>query len=142
MENSIYIILNPKLKEMEDWRTANTIFMLGIVLGNKLNGNYFGSAVIDGSGIKHAGIGNTVLPILSSREGEINSLYQSCKEKEINGNFEVIDFTLTAQNSHIYDEYSEKLSKEKVEDQIILGIALYGETKSLKSICGSLGKWK
>jgi len=142
MNKAIYLILNQKLKEMEDWRTHNTVFMLGTVLGRKLDDSYFGTEVVDASGINHAAIGNTVLPILEVKESDILSFYKLCKEREKNGDFEVIDFTLTAQNSNMYEEYSAKLSSEKVEDQVILGIALFGDQKMTRSICGSLARWK
>ena len=142
MNKSIYILLNQKLKTMDEWRISNTVFMLGIVLGTKLDAVFFGPEVIDASEIIHAGIGNTVLPVLSVKESEMVSIYKTCKNREMQGSFEVIDFTLTAQNSNEYDQYAQKLSSEKIEDQTILGIALFGDTQIVKSITGRLARWK
>jgi len=142
MNKAIKLILNKKLKEMEDWRTLNTVFMLGTTVGNKLSESYFGTDIVDASQIKHSKIGNTVLPILEIKESNIIEFYKQCKEKEKNEDFEAIDFTLTAQNSNEYSRYAEKLSKEKIEEQLILGIALFGDQKEVKSLCGSLSRWE
>lgn len=142
MTQAIYILLNQKLKDMEEWRTHNTVFMLGMVLGTKVDNSCLGPDVIDASGIKHAGIGNTVLPVLAVKEIDMLNLYKLIKDREVDSEFEAIDFTLTAQNSHVYAEYSQKLSAEKIEEQIILGVALLGDQKALRSICGSLPRWK
>lgn len=142
MANAIYVLLNQKLHEMENWRIQNAVFMLGTVLGTKLDESYFGPAITDASNITHAGIGNTVLPVLEVKENNMVEIYKLCKEREKVGVLEIIDFTLTAQNSNKYEEYTEKLSSEKIEDQLILGIALFGDQKITKSICGSLPRWK
>lgn len=141
-ETSIYIVLNEKLKTMETWRTPNIVFMLGMMLGTKVDKACVGPEVIDASGIVHAGIGNIVLPILSMKEAHMATFYRRCKEGERQNGINVFDFTYAAQSSTTYPEYEAKLAKENLEQQLILGIALLGPKKSVRSLCGSLPRWK
>jgi hypothetical protein len=141
-ETSIYIILNEKLKQMDDWRMPNTVTMLSMLIGTVANNACFGEDVTDKSSITHRGIGNIVLPILSMKEEEMKDFYCKTKKSEQENNMTVFDFTSTAQNSHQYDEYAEKLSKQTLEEQEILGIGIIGDKKPARSLCGSLPRWK
>lgn len=141
-ETAIYIVLNEKLSTMEPWRLPNIVFMLGMMLGTKVDASCIGPEVTDASGITHAGIGNVVLPILAMKEAEMKAFYMRCKESEAANGLKVFDFTYAAQSSTVYDEYIQKLSRETLDQQLILGVAILGPKKPARSLCGSLPRWK
>ncbi len=141
-ETIIYIVLNEQLKEMDDWRTLNVSTMLGQLIGNQVDSSCFGPAVTDASGVVHAGLGNVVLPILAIKGDQMLEFYKKAKEKEKEASIKVFDFSLCAQNSHVYKEYQEKLQKKSSEEQTLLGVAVVGAKKASRSLCGSLARWK
>lgn len=142
METGIYIVLNEKLKELEAWRLPNIVIMLGMMVGTKIDASCIGPAIEDASGIKHAGIGNVMMPILSMQETDMANFYTRCKDKEKEEEINVFDFALCAQNSKAYDDYESKLTAKTLDEQTILGIALCGDKKAVRSLCGSLPRWK
>ena len=71
-DTAIYIILNEDLKYMEDWRMPNTICMLGMLIGTKVDDSCVGPNITDASGVEHNGIGNVVLPDLVAKMMEID----------------------------------------------------------------------
>jgi hypothetical protein len=139
---AINIVLNEKLKSLEPWRTPNTVCMLSMMLGTVADDSCFGPDVKDASAIIHRGIGNVVLPVLAIQDDTIRAFYQRAKKSENENNLHVFDFTEAAQSSKRYDEYQQKLSQQKLADQLILGLALIGEPKVVRSLCGSLPRWR
>ena len=142
METGIYIVLNEKLKEMDSWRLPNIVTMLGMMIGTKIEAYCIGPEIKDASGINHAGIGNVMMPILSVQEGDMANFYARCKDSEKENEINVFDFVLCAQNAKSYDDYEANLSVKTLDDQVVLGIAICGDKKPVRSLCGSLPRWK
>ena len=139
---STYIVLNQNLKEMDAWRIPNTVSMLGLLLGTKIDAACLGPPITDASGITHAGMSAVVIPVLSIQDSEMRDFFMRCKKKEKELGIQVFDFTLTAQNSKVYEDYERKLSGQTLPEQVVLGIAIIGGKKAVRSLCGSLGRWK
>lgn len=49
-----------------------------------------------------------------------------------------VDFTDSARTSRTYEEYERKLAGKETADLDYLGLALYGERRSVESLTGSL----
>ena len=139
---AITIVLNEKLKTLDSWRTPNTVCMLSMMLGKEASLACFGPDVKDASGILHRGIGNVVLPILLIKAEAMPAFYERVKKAEATNNLYVFDFTEAAQASKQYNDYQQKLAQQKLSDQLILGLAMIGEPKAVRSLCGSLARWQ
>lgn len=114
---------------------ANTSAVLALTLGKKIDG-LIGPDVVDGEGNSHEGITNTPISILKSSE----SLTKELREK-IPTEFPdllLVDFSNVAQMSKHYDDYIDKIAACTKNDLKYLGIALYGNKKSVNKLTGSL----
>jgi hypothetical protein len=140
-EKAIYIVLNKTLSQMEHWRMPNVVTMLGMMMGTKIDDSCVGPSITDASGITHAGIGNKGMPILAMEEEHMVDFYKKCKQTENESDIIVFDFPLCGQNTTNYALYQQDLAAKKTEEQVLLGVALYGDKKLCRSLCGSLRRW-
>ena len=112
---------------------ANTAAVLAITLGNKIS-TLLGSDIYDGSGERYIGITTTPIPILKSSTEAIRSL----RERAINEDLFVVDFSNAAQTTKDYESYTQKLAETSTDQLCYLGIALYGSSKPINKLTGSM----
>lgn len=116
---------------------ANTAAVLSLTLGKKID-DIIGIDNFDESGVCHIGITTTPIPILKSTTKEIIEVKNKI-ESIIDNNLLIVDFSNVAQMTKTYEEYTQKLALTKSEDLIYLGLALYGDKKTINKLTGSMG---
>jgi len=132
MENKkCVIILN---EELPTGLIANSSAVLALTLGKEIEG-IIGNDIKDASGKTHKGITNTVLPILKTNKDDLTKICEKAKE---NKDLLVVDFSDVAQRTKTYEDYAIQLSETSSGDLRYFGIALYGDTKTVNSLSGSL----
>ncbi len=115
---------------------CNTAAVLSLTLGNKITG-LIDKDLKDGSGVVHRGLTNTPLPILKARESELKELRTAASG--LGENLMIVDITDAAQTTKNYADYEEGLKSKKTDELQLLGIALAGFAKDVKSLTGNLG---
>ncbi|BBD06918.1 DUF2000 domain-containing protein [Desulfovibrio ferrophilus] len=133
------VITNPKCviiidPELPLGLIANTAAVLSLSLGRKAP-HVVGPPVVDASGVVHEGITGVPIPVLKSQRDALRGLSTQARESGLY----VVGFTRAAQTSRRYDEYEVKMSAVSSEEQCYLGLALYGESKSVSRLTGNLG---
>ncbi len=113
---------------------ANSSAVLALTLGKLVDG-ILGHDIQDKSGENHIGITNTVLPILKSDKENLTVLCEKAKTME---GVVVVDFSDVAQRTKTYEDYATQLSETAANDLRYLGIALFGDKKSINALTGSL----
>ena len=113
---------------------ANTSAVLGVSLGNKVN-EMIGNDFVDHSGYIHQGITKVPIPILKSRN--LNTLREKLKQHE--PDLLVVDLTNHTLNQPTFEDYIAAYGSTPVEEQIYLGIAIYGPKKLVNKHTGSMG---
>lgn len=115
---------------------ANTAAILGVTLGKEIP-EMVGEDVADRSGVEHAGIVKTPVPIL---KGDAQILHQ-LRDKTMTDMFAdltVVDFSNAAQSCKTYEEYIAKLREKSKSDYLYYGLGIYGEMKKVNQLTGSL----
>ncbi|WP_066193427.1 DUF2000 domain-containing protein [Gracilibacillus timonensis] len=115
---------------------ANTAAILGVTLGMKAP-EMIGEDVSDHSGVKHAGIVKTPVPILKGNAELLHQLRDRMLTKEFT-NLTVVDFSNAAQSCKTYDEYIKKLQKMDKTDYLYYGLGIYGEKRKVNQLTGNL----
>ncbi len=131
MENKCVIILD---QDLPIWLLANSSAVLALTLGKNVDG-ILGRDIEDGSGEKHEGITNTVLPILKTEKDNLTTIREKANGID---NVLVVDFSDVAQRTKNYSDYATQLKATKSEDLRYLGIALYGDKQAINSLTGNL----
>lgn len=117
-------------EELPRWLAANTAAVMGVALG--AHGLIpLGPDLPDATGSLHRGIGTTPLPVLTAQAQELPAL----REKALELDLFVIDFSTAAHESATYDEYEESLLSKPIG---YLGLAMRGPKKSILSVTGNL----
>lgn len=119
---------------------ANTAAVLSLTLGKKIDG-IIGADVCDSSNQKHTGITNIPIPILKGTEEGNRDLRMKIVKEEFS-NLLVVDFSNAAQMTKNYEDYTKKIAQFSTVDLQYLGIALYGEKKSINKLTGNLSLLK
>ncbi len=114
---------------------CNTAAVLSLTLGNKIEG-LIDKDLKDGSGNIHTGLTNTPLPILKTTEEQLKQIRKQASD--MSSDLLVVDITDAAQTTKNYADYEEKLKSKKSEELRLLGIALAGNQKDVKSLTGNL----
>ena len=131
MEFKLNIIIN---SELPAGLAANTAAVLALSMG-KAHPDLIGNDLVDAGGFTHLGITTIPIPVLSATNSKLIDILERVRAKD---NLELVSFTKLAQSIHTYDEYSKALSKTPTELLEYSGIAIFGDKKSINSICGSL----
>lgn len=132
MENKCVMVID---SELPTGLIANTAAVLALTLGKKIEG-IIGPHVVDGGGQVHEGITTTPIPILKGSGKAIKELRDT-----ISGNYPdllLVDFSNTAQTTNNYEGYIKKIASFTSADLEYLGIAIYGNKKSVNTLTGSL----
>ncbi|MDP7247857.1 MAG: DUF2000 domain-containing protein [Candidatus Peribacteraceae bacterium] len=131
MDKKCVIVLD---QELPVGLLANSSAVLSLTLGEKIDG-IIDRDINDGSGEKHEGITNTVIPILKTEKENLTIIREKAVDLD---DVLVVDFSDVAQRTKTYDDYAAQLEVTKSEDLRYLGIALYGEKQAINSLTGSL----
>ena len=113
---------------------VNAAGVLAATLGRRVDG-LVGPDVVDGSGERHAGLVRIPIPVLKADEEEIKRVRARAAEVE---DLLVVDVTETAQSSRTYEEYEDRMSLTRGDGLGYLGVALYGEKRSVNKLTGNL----
>lgn len=113
---------------------VNAAGVLAATLGRRVD-SLVGEDVVDGSGEKHAGLVRIPIPVLKADEEAIKSVRTRTVGLE---GLLVVDLTETAQSSRTYEEYEERMPRAQGDWLGYLGVALYGEKRSVNKLTGNL----
>ena len=113
---------------------VNAAGVLAATLGRRVE-SLVGPDVVDGSGERHAGLVRIPIPVLKADEEEIRKVRARAAELE---DLLVVDVTETAQSSRTYEEYEDRMSLAQGDGLGYLGVALYGEKRSVNKLTGNL----
>ena len=113
---------------------VNAAGVLAATLGRKVE-SLVGPDVVDGSGESHAGLVRIPIPVLKADEEEIKRVRERAAGLE---GLLVVDVTETAQSSRTYEEYEDRMSLTRGDGLGYLGVALYGEKRSVNKLTGNL----
>jgi hypothetical protein len=94
-----------------------------------------GAAVSDRSGDRHPGITNIPLPILAAPATRLAELREVAAYAK---NVSCTDFSDTAQRSKNYADYAIAIGKAAPESIRYLGLCIYGEDATVRSLTGNL----
>lgn len=112
---------------------ANTAALLGASLGRHVL-DWIGPDIPDGTGSIHLGLFDRAITILAARPERIGELRKAAKEAQLT----VVDFTTLAQRARTYGEYRSSLASSASDDIVYLGVALFGDEQTVRSLTGSL----
>ncbi|MCX7711464.1 MAG: DUF2000 domain-containing protein [Clostridia bacterium] len=132
-KNKCVLVINP---ELPLGLIANTAMILGLTIGNK-TGEFIGSDVVDASGQQHLGITTIPIPILKGTKEKLTEL-MGIMSSEDYSDLLVVDFSNVAQMCLTYDDYISKAAATPQEEFEYLGIGVYGDSKKVTKLTGSL----
>jgi hypothetical protein len=112
---------------------ANTAALLGASLGRHVL-DWIGPDIPDGAGSIHLGLFDRAITILAAGPERIGELQKAAKEAQLT----VVDFTTLAQRARTYGEYRASLASSASDDIVYLGVALFGDGQTVRSLTGSL----
>jgi len=116
----------------------NATACIAVTLGAWVEGIQ-GEDAIDGSGMMHPGLIPTGIAILQAEADTIKEIRM--RAEEVEGIF-VADFTHAAQTPRTYGEYLENIAKIASMNLTYLGVALYGEKRSIVKLTRRLALLK
>lgn len=112
---------------------ANIAAILGITAGMKAP-YIVGEDVYDSEGSSHSGIIRFPVPVLKGNAEILKDIHKKAEELGISA----ADFTGLAQSCKTYDEYILKMSVSSESSLEYLGIAVFGDKRSVNRLTGSL----
>jgi hypothetical protein len=111
---------------------ANAAAVMAMTLGTKVPA-LVGDEFVDGAGERHPGLITTGLPVLRAAADELPRLRAKALEAEIG----VIGFPRSGQTTTDYEHFRAMVAQTPALDY--LGLAFYGDGKTLRRLTGSLG---
>jgi hypothetical protein len=112
----------------------NAASVLSVTLGARVD-NLVGDNVRDASGVQHAGIIYTPLPVLKeSAEGLARIVEAVANDEDVF----FVDFSSLAQSCKTYEEYIERMAGTQTAELEIVGVGIYGPKKKINKLVGSL----
>ncbi len=133
MEKKCVLILD---ETMPPGILANTAAVLSASLG-KLCPEMIGCDLPDRSGYMHRGITTIAMPILKGNPSLLRRMRRQLTEFE--PDLLVVDLISATRTTKSYEEYAVVLKQSSDEEVEYLGLALYGDKKTITSLTGSLG---
>ena len=111
---------------------ANAAAVMAMTLGTKVP-TLVGDEFVDGAGERHPGLITTGLPVLRAAADELPRLRAKALEAEVG----VIGFPRSGQTTTDYEHFRAMVAQTEAPDY--LGLAFYGDGKTLRRLTGSLG---
>lgn len=113
---------------------VNAAAVLAVTLGRRIE-SIVGPDVTDVSGGTHVGLVDIPIPVLKAG---VEALGEIRSRAVAMGGLLVVGFTDVAQTSKTYEEYTKKMAASMPEDLGYLGVAFYGDKKSVNKLTGGL----
>lgn len=110
---------------------ANAAAVMAMTLGTKLP-DLVGEDFRDAAGEQHPGLITTGLPVLRAPAAELRALRERAVQAEVG----VIGMPAFGQQTNDYEEFRAMVAQTAAPD--FLGLALYGPTKTVRRLTGSL----
>ena len=111
---------------------ANAAAVMALTLGTRVPA-MVGEEFVDGAGERHPGLITTGLPVLRAAAEELPRLRAKALEAEVG----VIAFPAAGQTTTDYEAFRAMVAETAAPDY--LGLAFYGDRKTLRRLTGSLG---
>ena len=111
---------------------ANAAAVMALTLGAMVPA-MVGEAFVDGAGETHSGLVTTGLPVLRAAADALPALRARAIEAEVG----VVGFPRSGQATTDYDDFRALVAQ--TPDPEYLGLAFYGDGKTLRRLTGSLG---
>jgi hypothetical protein len=111
---------------------ANAAAVMALTLGTKVPA-LVGEEFVDGAGERHAGLITTGLPVLRASAEQLPQLRARALEADVG----VIGFPRSGQTTTDYEHFRAMVAETAAPDY--LGLAFYGDGKTLRRLTGSLG---
>jgi hypothetical protein len=111
---------------------ANAAAVMALTLGTKVPA-LVGEEFVDGAGERHPGLITTGLPVLRAAAEQLPQLRARAIEADVG----VIGFPRSGQTTTDYDHFRAMVAETESPDY--LGLAFYGDGKTLRRLTGSLG---
>jgi hypothetical protein len=113
-------------------KAANAAAVIAMTLGTKVP-ELIGEDFADGTGTAHAGLFRYGLPVLKARPEQIAEL----RERAVAADVGVVTMPVNGHQTNDYEEFVSMLASSV--DVSYVGLALYGPTKTVRKLTGSLG---
>lgn len=133
-QNKLVVVINT---DLAIGLAANTAAVLVLSVGAK-HPELIGKDLLDGSGQVHLGITTITIPVLGADDETLTAIVQKLDETDV----ELVSFSKIAQSIHSYEEYAAKLLETPGGMIKYSGIALFGSSKQVNSLTGSLQRLK
>ncbi|MDA0163311.1 DUF2000 domain-containing protein [Solirubrobacter ginsenosidimutans] len=111
---------------------ANAAAVMALTLGTKVPA-LVGEEFVDGAGERHPGLITTGLPVLRAAADALPDLRARALQAEVG----VIGFPRSGQTTTDYEHFRALVAETDAPDY--LGLAFYGDGKTLRRLTGSLG---
>jgi uracil phosphoribosyltransferase len=111
---------------------ANAAAVMALTLGTKVPA-MVGEEFVDGAGERHPGLITTGLPVLRAAAAALPELRARALQAEVG----VIGFPRSGQTTTDYEHFRAMVAEAQAPDY--LGLAFYGDGKTLRRLTGSLG---
>jgi hypothetical protein len=111
---------------------ANAAAVMAMTLGTKVPA-MVGEEFTDGAGERHPGLITTGLPVLRAAASELPALRAKALQAEVG----VVGFPRSGQTTTDYEAFRELVASTEAPEY--LGLAFYGDGKTLRRLTGSLG---
>ncbi len=132
MEKMKYVILMDG--DLPKGIAANTAAVLSATIGSQVP-ELIGPPVVDGAGRTHRGITTLPIAVLTCEQQRMRDVRMAGEERGML----VVGFTRTAQCSLDYEKYTLSMAEEGDEELEYLGLAVFGERKSVAALTGDMG---
>jgi hypothetical protein len=113
-------------------KAANAAAVMAMTLGTKVP-QEIGEDFADAAGGVHAGLFRQGLPILKARSEQLRDLRAKAVAAEVG----VIGFPVNGQQTTDYEDFRAMIATLEAPDY--LGLALYGDAKTIRRLTGSFG---
>ncbi len=114
--------------------TAHMLARLGSLVPSMM-----GESPTDLSGIIHSGIPKYPNIILKATKERIREIIGKARQIK---NLTVVDYPEAGLTTYTDDEFCQAVTRQKEDEIIYLGVALFGETSELSKLTGDLKLWR
>lgn len=115
---------------------ANVSAVLSMSIGYKVEG-LVGADIRNADGHIHHGLTQLPIPVLGTTAGRISDI-KTAMASDSNDEILVFDFNNLSQKAKTYEEYISLIESSAAKDIVYLGIALYGNKKTINKITSGL----
>lgn len=115
---------------------ANVAGILSMSIGSKAEG-LVGEDIIDKNNFIHGGLSQLPIPVLGASKQELREIIIKVQQ-EVDQDILAVDFNNFSQQARTYEEYTDFIQKSLTDEIVYMGIALYGNKKSINTLTKKL----